>query len=279
MAADDFAYYWERAAGATVPRYGGNVRKLKDIWQNFYYRRFLPYRLPTGDERIYFYHIRKTGGTSFGTMVMASCDERSRAPLSLWDALWAAHRHRLALGGKVFVAGEHKLLERGEYFFGTSHIPAHQLSLPAKTFTITCFRRPVDRIVSHYRMLLTQKARNPAAFAKEGRWLGGSFREFLSLIPKEHLMRQLYMFSESFDVAQAFDRIQGLSCWFLMEEMEKAARALPAWLGIELPEVPRVNTSEVRFVPSASEREMAEDILRPEMNLYDALLKAGAPAS
>ena len=44
----------------------------------------------------------------------------------------------------------------------------------------------------------------------EGPWLGSSFSDFLDNIPREHLQNQIYMFSASFDLNEAFDNI--LSC-------------------------------------------------------------------
>src|SRR5689334_11305028 len=92
------------------------MRKLLDLAHDLYYRRYLPCRLPTGHERIYFYHIRKTGGTSFNNMILTSFDDHGRSPEQLWSSLWAAHRHRMLVGGRVFVAGERKLIESGKYF-------------------------------------------------------------------------------------------------------------------------------------------------------------------
>ncbi len=41
----------------------------------------------------------------------------------------------------------------------------------------------------------------------EAQWLGDSFSDFLDNIPKEHLLSQLYMFSDVFSVDDAFDNI------------------------------------------------------------------------
>lgn len=249
------------------------TRKLLDLVHDLRYRRYLSCRLPTGHDRIYFYHIRKTAGTSLNNMVLASFDEQRRDPDALWNTLWAAHRHRMLIGGKVFVAGERKLIESGKYFYATSHLAAHEISLPKGTFTVTCLRDPVDRVVSHYRMLLSWKKNNSSALKKEGQWLGSNFREFLDLIPKEHLLRQIYTFSAKYDVAEAFDKICRTDFWFFTRDLDSEARKLGERLGFVIESPLHMNSSEVKFLPMPEEKRTLEELLAPEIELYSRLVK------
>src|SRR3546814_3457352 len=62
------------------------------------------------------------------------------------------HGHRI-------VGANHRELVEGNYIYGFSHYPAHTLSLPTRTFTISLLRDPVSRIISHYNMTLDYVSR------------------------------------------------------------------------------------------------------------------------
>jgi hypothetical protein len=117
--------------------------------------------------------------------------------------------------GRGFVGWNKKLIEKGNYFYGFSHEPFHQLRLPPRTFTLTCFRDPFERIFSHYRMLREYRREevNHPCMETEGAWLQdpGGFDEFLNRIPPEHLMRQLYMFSKTFDIQEALENVNKIN--------------------------------------------------------------------
>ena len=117
--------------------------------------------------------------------------------------------------GRGFVGWNRKAIERGNYFYGFSHEPFHQISLPPRTFTLTCFRDPFERIFSHYRMLREYRREgvNHPCMETEGAWLQdpGGFDEFLNRIPPEQLMRQLYMFSKTFDIQEALGNIKKIN--------------------------------------------------------------------
>jgi hypothetical protein len=84
-------------------------------------------------------------------------------PASLYNQLATARGYRLLNGGMIYVGWDVDRINKGNYFYGFSHIPLHKLDLPEGTFTITCFRDPVKRVVSHYswsieRIILTTLA-------------------------------------------------------------------------------------------------------------------------
>lgn len=93
-------------------------------------------------KRIYLVHIRKTGGTSLNKMFLA---ESGREASEFYEKLGLAPQRRLASNGLVFVGWHPRLLNRGNYFYGFSHVPLHQLKLRKGTFTVTCFRDPVNK--------------------------------------------------------------------------------------------------------------------------------------
>ncbi|QDV69533.1 hypothetical protein Poly24_32490 [Rosistilla carotiformis] len=113
----------------------------------------------------------------------------------------------------------------------TTHFPIPhftKLGLPEDTFAISCFRDPVKRVISHYNMLLNYRANNVnhPCMLTEGQWLGASFDDFLTAIPDEHLLNQLYMFSADLDVAEAVERVAGLSHFLFTEDFDRGVKQL-----------------------------------------------------
>jgi len=105
-------------------------------------------------DRIYNFHIRKTGGKSVLFMFMANeCQDYYKK----YEELYTNIDHRIIINNKVFALWHPIILQQGNYYYGASHIPYHSLKLPDRTFTITCLSDPVDRIISHYKMLLRKK--------------------------------------------------------------------------------------------------------------------------
>jgi len=225
------------------------------------------YQIVGGYRRIYLFHVRKTGGTSLNHMFLAQGGEPA-------DPVYArlARQGRILSGGKVFVGWDKKLIEQGYYYYAFSHLPIHQLSLPDRTFTMTCLRDPAKRVISHYRMLKEYAEKNIAhpCMATEGRWLGDSFRTFIDNMPEEHLLNQLYMFSESFDVGVAVANIQSCSCYFFTENFALGIKELSRSLGMELQPI---HTRKSTYPTEISEDDMKylTQKLEPEYELIRLL--------
>jgi len=197
------------------------------------YRKIVAHYNISGYKRIYLIHIRKTGGTSLNHMFLSLGDSDAQ---SFYEDLARARGHRLMRNGKIFVGWNFRLINNGNYFYAFSHTPIHKLKLPEGTFTITCFRDPVQRIISHYQMLMNYSINHipHPCMATEGKWLGGSFDDFMDRIPQEHLMNQLYMFSESFNIDEALQRVNSVSHYFFSEAFSKGVQVLTKKIGLEL---------------------------------------------
>ena len=104
-----------------------------------------------GYDRMYLVHIRKTGGTSLNNMFLSVSGYDSQA---LYQELANRPTHRVIRNGLVFVGWDIASINRGLYFYAFSHHPFHKLSLPERTFTFSCLRDPMKRVVSHYNMLM-----------------------------------------------------------------------------------------------------------------------------
>jgi hypothetical protein len=97
-------------------------------------------------KRICHIHNRKTSGTSLNHAFLNLSGTDSQR---LYGNLAKKLDHRLIYGNKVYVGWNEKYINHGSYFYGFSHVPLHTLKLPEKTFTVTCFRDPVNCVTCH----------------------------------------------------------------------------------------------------------------------------------
>lgn len=137
---------------------------------------------------------------------------------------------RAQSGQYLFAAGHRETIAQGRYFFAFSHNPAHRIALPPRTFTVTVLRDPMTRVVSYYRYL-REGDTGDAAFRvreRERSMARDGFDAFLERVPKEHLLRQLFTFSASYDVAEAVSAIRCCSAVIRCEDYDAGMRALVA---------------------------------------------------
>jgi len=186
-----------------------------------------------GYKRVYFVHIRKAGGTSLNHMFLSLSGEDSEM---LYSRLSNTPGHRLICNGLIYVGWNIRHINKGSYFYAFSHTPLHRLSLPIRTFTVSCFRDPIKRVISHYNMLMDFRINNidHPCMAIEGKWLGDGFADFLQNIPKEHLLNQLYMFSKDFIIDEAVCNVRQLSHYFFSDEYDKGITELNRKTGLNL---------------------------------------------
>lgn len=207
--------------------------KYNELMSNKYFARYAKNYEFNGYKRIYNVHIRKTGGTSLNNMFLALSGADSSV---LFTQLVDKPEHRACVNDLIYVGWNKSLINKGDYFYAFSHIPYHKLKLKEDTFTLTCFRDPVKRIVSHYFMLLdfvNRGVKHPS-FAVEEKWLGNSFDDFYNNMPKEHLFNQLYMFSNKIDVGQALNNLNKISHVMVTEDFTTGVEGINSKLGLKL---------------------------------------------
>jgi hypothetical protein len=181
---------------------------------------------------------------------------------------------RVVKNDKVFVAWSKHLINKGNYFYGFSHIPAHELDLPEDTFTFTVIRDPVKRVTSHYKMIMEYKVlgKYSGKMERESKWFVNNFSDFYSNMPRKDLLRQLYMFSKSFDVNEAYDRIINCSHFFLTENFSQGVELLSQKLEIPLKPVhARKTSNELEENIGYEDIESLKVKLKPEIELYEKL--------
>src|SRR5438093_3670945 len=146
-----------------------------------------PPLLPPPFERVYLHHIRRVGGTSLNEAFFALSGADGAEVRS---ALRRSDDQSLLSNGIRYVGANRDLLEKGEYFYGFSHIPAHRITLPPSTFRITILRDPVARIMSNYRMARhhANRGRSGHWISVERSWLGNSILDFCRNMPEKRLL-------------------------------------------------------------------------------------------
>ena len=223
-------------------------------------------------KRIYFYHIRKCGGTSINRMFLSVGGESST---EVQGRINKSYINRTITANYVLVGPNKMLIDRGAYFYAYSHWPMHELDLPKNTFTFTCLRDPIERIISHYRMIMDYKifGKYSGGMESESKWFDREFGDFIENIPREHLLNQIYMFSRNFDQDEAFENIQNCSHFFLLEQFSQGIAELADRTALSLAPI-HIRKSEYDEAIPATEMERLHDMLLPEIQLYDRLKKA-----
>ncbi|MEQ9187033.1 MAG: sulfotransferase family 2 domain-containing protein [Cryomorphaceae bacterium] len=223
-----------------------------------------------GDRPIYHIHVRKTGGTTinFAFLTLSGRPDTT----VFYEQMAEKANHRTISNGRVFVGWNPALINEGWYTYGFSHIPMHKIDLQRDPYLITCLRDPVERVLSHYAMLLhfqTNGVKHPC-METEGPWLGASFDDFLNNLPKEHLMNQLYMFSADYNVEDAVGRLRKVDKVLYTADLNQQLRELSSELGFQLP-ISNQKTFNVRpnFEPEQQLR--LREMLDAEYQMLDAL--------
>jgi len=104
----------------------------------------------------------------------------------------------------------------------------------------------------------------------EGEWLGNGFEDFLKRIPKEHLLNQLYMFSDSYNVEEAYQNIISSSYYFFTENFQKGILNLSRKSNYAL-HIQHVRKNENVVNIENNLLKVLEELLAPELILYEKL--------
>jgi hypothetical protein len=189
-------------------------------------------------------------------------------PATVHERLAATPGNRTVSNGYTFVAHSPELIADGSYFYGWSHQPIHELRLPSRTFTVSVLRDPIKRVCSHYQMLLFG-TETPYPFAhppEEADAAKQGFEHFLGVLPREDLLRQLFMFSKTFDIDEAIERLRACSHVFFTERYEEGLAALAAKLHLPLT-MRRERTSARRVELSPDHQDLLREQLQPEYEM------------
>jgi len=218
--------------------------------------------------KIYFYHIRKTGGSSINYSLLSGLGN----PEVLYKEL--SQKLIINANGKNVIGWNVEKLNKESYFYGFSHNPFEQIVTLKNTYTITVLRDPFERITSHYKMLKMfeiTKSQHPV-MKTEGLWIEKGVQSFINQIPKEHLLRQLYMFSTNYSVLEAMKNVNKISKVI-------SIKSINSFISNDLSEISKMELkpiyrNESKYSLTVEESEMLELLkprLEPEYELLDKL--------
>lgn len=174
---------------------------------------------------------------------------------------------------KYIVQGSNiSLLEQGNYHYGCTHFPSWKIQEPRDSFTMTIFRDPIERIVSHYNYIIgkIERGENEDWLVKERPLLGNSFTQFIDNLPPEKLLNQLYNFSENYNLIEAVDRIKSLNLILTLENLSEGIHDINNMLGLNL-RIMKKNMSENFYRASSKEIRYLKDKVEKEIDLFNRL--------
>lgn len=155
---------------------------------------------------------------------------------SIYRNVASTWKHASIVNRFKYAGYDRRVINRGNYFYAYSHLPYWQLDLPKDTYTFTCFRDPVERVLSHYKMLDDYRVSGEwhPCMAVEGKWLGDNIHDFIDNMPKPHLLNQLYMFSKEMNVTEACHAISKMDEVLFTETLSAGLSRMSNALGISL---------------------------------------------
>ncbi len=106
--------------------------------------------------------------------------------------------------------------------------------------------------------------------ATEGKWLDNNFDDFLSKIPREHLLNQLYMFSPNFDISEAISNVNKLSQFFYSDTFHKGVDELNNKIGLSLEPIHIRKAIYHTQIPESS-LAMLREMLHDEYQFLDSI--------
>jgi hypothetical protein len=227
--------------------------------------------LPAAYDKVYHFHIRKSGGTSvnsaFWNLSDLNLKKISREPI-------------MNSKGRTFVRTSKELIESANYFYANSHFPYWQIQLQPNTYTFTILRDPFERLVSLYKYyqwvgqvdIETGKRLDPSYdYLKKQTFLHNkSFKEFIDNLSNKYLFGELYFFSEKMNIKEAMENLNKLNMVFFKENFSEIINNLnkDLFLKLENP-IKERSFSNVVYSISEKEKKYALDILQTEIQFYN----------
>jgi hypothetical protein len=226
--------------------------------------------LPEGIDRIYHIHIRKSAGSSLNNLFF------NQAALSLKE-FW---REPLYIkNGKVFVQHQKPHINKGDYYYASSHWPIWDLHLPPNTFTYCILRDPVDRLISLYKYYCwvaqvdekTGYSKDPSYYSllQQKSLLNKAFKEFVNNLSNKYLFNQLYMFDQNLNPNKALELLSKVDKVYFFDDIQFAIEDLVSSLNLK-PLTPSKERSfqNVSYSVTEEDKEFAKEKLALEIEFY-----------
>jgi hypothetical protein len=219
-------------------------------------------------QSFYFYHIRKTAGRAiihcFLQAAFRTTERDSGGSHYFYVPL--CRKKRLKIDDKVLVAHSLRHIQEEVFWFAFSHNPYWRIGeFESPHITFTCIREPLERFLSYYRGLKKEYKRFSRTEAKH---IHLPFKEFVDKIEKKHLLTTVWMFSKTFNVNEAFERITKLDVVMFQDKLEKYMKIFKL---AHFLEPIGVNSKYPTIDLPESDINYLEQKLKPEIELYKHL--------
>jgi hypothetical protein len=226
---------------------------------------------PNNIDRVYHYHIRKSGGTSINSIFWE---------LAGYNSLSSVNTEPILIGNhKSIVRIDKKLIESGDYFYASSHFPLWSLHLKPNTFTFTILREPYERVVSLYKYYqwvyqvdekIAPKIDPSYYYLKKQTHLQNvSFLEFISNLSKKHLYGELYFYSEKMLINEALINLEKVDVVFFKDNFLEIMPTLSRKLNLNFKNISRERSFQnIIYSINDEEEKFAKNILKNEIEFY-----------
>ena len=233
-------------------------------------------RVPDDYNSIYHVHIRKSAGSSINNLFYlkghTSLKEIYREPIYIKK-------------GYVYVQHNKELIEKGMYYYASSHFPLWDLKLDPDTFTFTILRDPVDRLISLYKYYCWVAQVDPnegmksdpsyQTLIKQERLLNKSFREFVGELSNKYLHAQLYTFDKDLNMDSALKRLSKVNRVYFFEDIGAAINELSTYFNLPVDSITRERQfKQVTYYVGEDDRTFAADLLKEENMFYKSARRA-----
>jgi hypothetical protein len=257
---------------------------------------------PPSSVKSHLYHIPKTGGRSiiaaFGKLIFTDDNDKSfeHSNLSERDVYRAAIGHPLSPlrdldipldqdEGYKCTHIQSRTSLNGTRFLTFGHHPYHAEHADAvydkNCCSFTVVRDPFARLFSYYKEFIVELRRfktgeistfsinelNSLNFHEDP-----SFNDFITILPDNRKLEQLYYFSREFDIKEAIKNTEKLSAVVICEKMEKGSAIISNHIGLNL-QIGHHGARSSEYSPSKEEVNYAKRELEPEYEFYEHLFK------
>ena len=235
------------------------------------YKRKLNYNLDSQFNRIYHYHVPKSGGTTLNMTIYKSYGyifDKNNLHNNFSEQASNLVSRSIKINNKVFLDHNKFLINRGHFYYAWSHYPYHEIFPHSDSFTVTTIRNPVNRVISLYKHSLNLTNDSTDKHQKELFLLkSDNILDFVKKLPVYHRYGSLYFYSKKLDINEAFENLKTISEIVLDFDFDSVKSTFFERFNINL-EFERENISEISYEPTKDEIIVLENLLEKEIELY-----------
>lgn len=238
---------------------------------NSYKRKLLCYKKVNSNySRFLFLHNRKTGGTSFNEGLSKFFNYSNK---DIDQFLDINRGNYFIKDFSIFMGGNLDLINKNEFHIATTHLPAHALNIKDDTFTFTILREPVERFISHYKMLkqMIECNSNHGCLKEERFYYDDCIVKCALKMPINHRHAQLFSFSKEMNIKSAINRLNNLTIFDTIENYNFCIKYINEEFKWKIPVLHSRKGCQVILAPKKILQ--LKDIFQDEISFYNQSLE------